>query len=187
MNWLSIGKIHVHPFYSKELRTRFGKLNDAVDGILQRRAAIEQRSAEARSADPESFDFAAGSQLKLDAVQLLQDELRTRREWADAWAHAQQELRKQSDRLFTKLEEAKADIRRKLLEMGYLPESDEPTPGKLNQGMILGHPVCIALRNEQQSIGDQARDEAGLQANAAGIDRVGQLLRRARDSAAAVA
>jgi len=166
MKWTALHPIEVLETFPKELRERLAPLNERIAAMLENRKEFDRkRAGVATNADAQDIaehDFAndLGVQsTRTWLAELLQTELRLRREIQPVLPDVLQALHDSNEKKKQDLEKAKEQVRQGLVKVGYL--DGPPTHGMIGAiepGWIAKHPRVHALTIEARTLQNKAWD-----------------------------
>jgi len=181
MLWTHLATIDIPDFWPPKLRKAAGSLNLAIGKVIERRQGYDDRLRASEATDPAETDpfEAIDPNRRLILFEILQEELRVRRDVARLDDECRAALSAARDKAIEQLASIEAEVRKRLLSIGYVePILGKPIVGAIWPGMIRIHPEVYAARQRQEALARaiNTRDAA----NARAIEQIEAELRRLR-------
>ncbi len=188
MKWTAFQPIEVLETFPKKLREKLAALNEDIANALQNRKEFDAKRRQVSEGsdvnDIATHDFT--NDLGVNAtrtwlVELLQNELRLRREIQPVLPDLLQALRDSNERQKQELTDAKEEVRKGLVKVGYL--DGPPAHGKLGTiqpGWIDRHPRVRALTDESNALQHKVWDFSYRRDNAAAMEQLESTLQDLR-------
>ena len=161
MGPLTLPRITPREFFEANLKQDIAKYNEAVDRNEANHKNLKRMRDEVNSQDVAAVDF--GNLIEIPTVKsahllTLQSEICLRRELDILYNRVSEALLAFAEVSFQKLDLLKADVRKKLLAIGYTDDSIKP-------GYILTHPAVRRLAGDIDAYRNQASDTSGKRLN----------------------
>jgi len=175
MQWQSLHPVPEESWFSAGLKKQVRQVNRSVDDVLNNRQRFETSLAEARCADPRTFDFynAVGfPAIRTMLATLLQQELRARDELAKVLDLFYTELSAESEAAGQRHREAQRKIEQGLEAFGYHRPSSTPDPHRYQPIWVAAHPEVFEARQTAKSLFHRANDRERIRANQQAADAV---------------
>jgi hypothetical protein len=173
MKWTPLFTIALEDWFSPKLRTAAGELNARIQDLLRQRSQLEQAIARQHAEDVATVDMtnlAGFPALGVSVLDLLQCELRLRREVASFWG----EYFPACERAAQKAAEGHRKTEEKILaglgELGFPLELPDRAPWL--PGVIAHHPKIQAARQRKDGLRDKARSRERQRENSEAIERL---------------
>lgn len=181
MKWTILPTIAVEAWFDRKLADAADKLNAKIAGILERRAAIKKGIAGVTATDPSEIDLLNTVEFpsfRVTGLQLLQVELRTRRELVQFWQDYHAALPAAAKAASKDLAKVEAEIVRGLEQLGF-PTTIETGRAPWLPGVIQSHPRLAAARQTVLAFDGRMNDHSRERANAEATDQVTAEIQRA--------
>ena len=153
-NWTRLAPLPCETWHTKAVAKKRDQLNASIARILEVRGNEDAYQAKMHAADVRSLDSGEVFQAdcpELNAFNLLQSELQLREQIAAYFTAEAVDQRAAFDQAFAAHQSAADELRRKLIELGYV-DSPHAVPGWIQPGFILTHPGVRAAKEYAESL-----------------------------------
>jgi hypothetical protein len=177
MNWTTLNPINIEDFFGAETKTKAEALNVRIAALLAGRAALDSDGQAFRDSAAELGGKALKRKqdLKVRELDLLTEEIEIREGLAAFDSMRSADAAAASNEAYTAIEKTQADLRKKLVKIGYVDAPPElQVAGKITPGMILSHPNVLAARQRHEFLVGQSRATDGRVENQKALEQVRQ-------------
>lgn len=181
INWNHVMVGDCDPGVAKKVKTAHAGLAERAEALQQERRDIEAKIEDLKRSPLTSMLVTELERMKEESIVTFQREVDLRRDlsaWIDQYHPALREVAQKADQATVSVA---ADIRSKLVAIGYRDIEDHIAEhGKITPSMILGHPEHLKARQRENAISGavtsaheiRLRNEADLRRTIAEMERI---------------
>ena len=168
MIWTPLQTLHAEDWHSPETVKLRDELNEQIELLLKRRSLMDNHAEQALATPVEDVEGASVFQADCpqhNLFEALQTELKLRQDLDPFYAAEQADRRTAFDAACAARAETEADVKRRLVSIGYLdPDEHGYGRGRFQPGFVFRHPDVLAakahveeLRGQSESRGENMR------------------------------